>query len=334
MGKAPRPAMGGPNGYGIEEAARMLGNRAFDERKADLALIRVIANHNPRGRFTGEAAFDPEQLAALADSIRRHGDVLHPIIVRKAGAYYEIAAGERRFRAARLAGLTEVSVNVLELTDEEMITVALEENEHQQSVSKVDTILYKLTGIIEYAGLARENDGDRAAPQEESPEQRLYRRVRYRMVRLRDHPDAFPDDSPEGRLKTAIALYRAPTVHTLLRAWTSFLLLREEELDAVRSGLAEEAVLALLQLGERSERRTLLAQAREEKWTAPQMREAVKAVLQPPSPVHRRSIKDINDAVKKVRKHLKTLSADQQDALIGDVLAVIDARLGGERQDA
>ena len=82
--------------------------------------------------------FDPESLAALADSIRENG-LLQPILVRKtAGLRYEIIAGERRFRAAKLAGLTELPVTLVEADDRAAAKYALIENLQREDLSPLE----------------------------------------------------------------------------------------------------------------------------------------------------------------------------------------------------
>lgn len=71
--------------------------------------------------------FDDEELAELSDSIQQHG-VLQPILVRKHGTKYEIVAGERRYQASKLAGLTEIPVCIKEINDEDVFQLALIEN--------------------------------------------------------------------------------------------------------------------------------------------------------------------------------------------------------------
>src|ERR1700723_1159816 len=71
--------------------------------------------------------FHPERLQELANSIRANG-VIQPMIVRRAGARFQIVAGERRWRAAQLAGLTEVPVVIQEVADPQLLQIALIEN--------------------------------------------------------------------------------------------------------------------------------------------------------------------------------------------------------------
>src|SRR3989344_4039337 len=75
----------------------------------------------PRGQIL------PDTLVELAESIREHG-VLEPLIVAKTPAGYQIIAGERRWRAAKLAGLTRLSVIIRETTPQGMLEMAIVEN--------------------------------------------------------------------------------------------------------------------------------------------------------------------------------------------------------------
>ena len=79
--------------------------------------------------------FDDEALAELADSIAQHG-VLQPLLVRPiAGGGYQIVAGERRFRACRMAGVQEVPVVIRELSDGQVMELALIENLQREDLS-------------------------------------------------------------------------------------------------------------------------------------------------------------------------------------------------------
>jgi len=94
--------------------------------------------------------FDEKALAELADSISQHG-VLQPLIVRPiADGGYQIVAGERRWRASRMAGLTEVPVVIKELTDSETMEFALIENLQREDLSPVEEALGYKQLIEEY----------------------------------------------------------------------------------------------------------------------------------------------------------------------------------------
>ena len=98
-----------------------------------LPLQKVEPNPNqPRRRF------DEEELQSLADSIAEHG-ILQPLAVRAMeGGFYQIIAGERRWRAARLAGLKEVPVVVVEADDRTVMELALIENLQRQDLNPME----------------------------------------------------------------------------------------------------------------------------------------------------------------------------------------------------
>ena len=98
-----------------------------------LPLQKVEPNPNqPRRRF------DEEELQALSDSIAEHG-ILQPLAVRAMeGGFYQIIAGERRWRAARLAGLKEVPVVVVEADDRTVMELALIENLQRQDLNPME----------------------------------------------------------------------------------------------------------------------------------------------------------------------------------------------------
>ena len=82
--------------------------------------------------------FDEEALAELADSIREHG-IIQPLTVRKlSSGYYQIIAGERRWRAARLAGLTEIPAVVIEADDQKAAELALVENLQREDLNPME----------------------------------------------------------------------------------------------------------------------------------------------------------------------------------------------------
>ena len=87
--------------------------------------------------------FDEYALIELSESIKQHG-VLQPIIVQDKKGYYEIIAGERRWRAAKLAGLKEVPVIVKEFTDQEILEISLIENIQRENLNPIEeAIAYK-----------------------------------------------------------------------------------------------------------------------------------------------------------------------------------------------
>ena len=81
--------------------------------------------------------FDPKDLERMAKSVSRHG-VLQPVIVRKAGHGYQLICGERRWRAARLAGLSSISAVVTDVDDRDRLELALIENVQRADLNPIE----------------------------------------------------------------------------------------------------------------------------------------------------------------------------------------------------
>lgn len=101
--------------------------------------------------------FDPQKLEQLVDSVRKHG-VLENLLVRPLDQsnHYELVAGERRYRAAQEAGLTEVPVTVKSLNDTEALEVALIENLQREDLNPID----ETEGIIQLLSIYLDNTTD------------------------------------------------------------------------------------------------------------------------------------------------------------------------------
>ncbi len=122
-------------------ASRRTRKTVVKEEKKEpevLSLNQIEPNKNqPR------KAFEEESLKELADSIKQFG-VIQPLVVAKKDDYYEIIAGERRWRAAKMAGLKEVPVIIKEYKEEELVEVALIENIQREDLNPIEeAIAYK-----------------------------------------------------------------------------------------------------------------------------------------------------------------------------------------------
>lgn len=104
--------------------------------------------------------FNEEALTELADSISKHG-VLQPLLVRPlVGGGYQLIAGERRWRASRIAGLTEVPVVIKNLTDEEAAVISLIENLQREDLNPVEEA-YGFSELIKTFGLTQEEAAEK-----------------------------------------------------------------------------------------------------------------------------------------------------------------------------
>src|SRR5579871_3456346 len=118
----------------------LIGEPAGSGLPTALAVGQIQTNpYQPRKQF------DDDELIALSESIRNHG-VLQPLVVRKAGDAYQLIAGERRLRAAQLAGLAEVPVHVVTFDDQQVFEAALVENIQRSDLNPIE----KAQGFKEY----------------------------------------------------------------------------------------------------------------------------------------------------------------------------------------
>lgn len=109
-----------------------LGEETAEGSATGLPLSIIRFNEQQPRKY-----FDPVSLEDLAHSIRQKG-VLEPIIVRRAGEGYEVVAGERRTRAARLAGLEEIPAIVVDIDDREALEIAITENLQREDLNAVE----------------------------------------------------------------------------------------------------------------------------------------------------------------------------------------------------
>ena len=108
-----------------------------DEKTSETGEILVKINQVEPNREQPRKDFDEDSLMELADSIKQFG-ILQPLIVQKKKDYYEIIAGERRWRAAKLAGVKEVPVIIKEYTDQEIVEISLIENIQRENLNPIE----------------------------------------------------------------------------------------------------------------------------------------------------------------------------------------------------
>ena len=108
-----------------------------EEKTTENGQIMMKINDVEPNRDQPRKHFEEDALLELADSIKQFG-VLQPLIVQKRKDYYEIIAGERRWRAAKLAGVKEVPVIIKEYTDQEILEISLIENIQRENLNPIE----------------------------------------------------------------------------------------------------------------------------------------------------------------------------------------------------
>ncbi|MCI8777208.1 MAG: ParB/RepB/Spo0J family partition protein [Oscillospiraceae bacterium] len=110
----------------------------FDDNTTDtISSMTVRLSEIEPNRDQPRKVFNEESITSLAESIKEHG-MLQPILVRPFGSGYQIIAGERRWRAARMLGLSEVPVQIREMNDQQAMQIALIENLQRENLNPVE----------------------------------------------------------------------------------------------------------------------------------------------------------------------------------------------------
>ncbi len=144
--------MGKLKGLGRGLDALLGGEDSAAPPQGDLRMLKV--SQLAPGKYQPRSQIDSESLQELADSIRAQG-LMQPILVREVAGGYEIIAGERRWRAAQLAGLGEVPVLLREVGDAEVAAMALIENIQREDLNAIDEA-HGLHRLIEEFGMTHD----------------------------------------------------------------------------------------------------------------------------------------------------------------------------------
>ena len=132
-----------------------VNNETTDVSRETFVKVTQVEPNNGQPRRN----FNEDSLQELADSIKQHG-IIEPLIVQKKGNVYKIIAGERRWRAARIAGLKEIPVILKEYTDQEVFEIALIENIQREDLNPIEEALaYKK--LIDEFGLKQDDVANR-----------------------------------------------------------------------------------------------------------------------------------------------------------------------------
>ena len=234
------------------EAANDLSGLSVDTEKIQLP------QQQPR-RY-----FDPQKMEQLVQSVKEHG-ILEPLLVRPlANGNYELVAGERRYRAAREAGLLAVPVVVRELSDEEALALALIENLHREDLNPVE----ETEAILQLLTLKLRID----VPEVSSL---LYRMQNAVAGKITDNVIGNPEGEVVKEVFAGLGLME----------WESFtanrlplLRLPEEILEALRSGRIEYTkAKAIARVKDEAERKSLLSEAIASQLSLTQIKERLKA---------------------------------------------------------
>ena len=126
----------------------------LDEEMESASILNIELSLVEPNQGQPRKEFEKESLDELKDSIERYG-VIQPIVVRRKGEKYEIIAGERRWRAAKLAKLKEIPCIIKEVDDKESMKLALIENLQRENLNSIEEA-YAYNRLMEEYGLTQE----------------------------------------------------------------------------------------------------------------------------------------------------------------------------------
>ncbi len=197
-------------GKGID--ALIPGFTEADARGADFFFCALNQIHP--NRYQPRKHFDPAELAELAASIKTQG-VLQPLLVRADSVDYELIAGERRLRAAKLAGLTQVPVIVKDISDTELLQVAIVENIQREDLNPLEEA-DAYHRLMTQFDLTQDQTADRVGKS---------RSAVANLLRLRHLPDKIKASLANGRLRMghARALLAVDSPALMEKAWQTII---------------------------------------------------------------------------------------------------------------
>ena len=209
--KRKKLALGRGLGALIPETLPMESDASAAQEKSYLECDVDLIQPN---RFQPRSHFGEEELAQLSESIRTQG-VLQPILVRKLEMGYELVVGERRLRAAKLAGLAKVPVVIKDVSNAEMLEMAIVENIQRENLNPIEEAEAYHRLILEF-GLTQEQAAGRVGKS---------RSAVANFLRLRQLPDPIKESITDGRLSMghARALLGADNATHQHAAWRAII---------------------------------------------------------------------------------------------------------------
>jgi ParB family chromosome partitioning protein len=212
--------------------------------------------------------FDPQAMQSLVESVKSEG-ILQPLLVRPVGEKYEVIAGERRYRAAQEAALTEVPVTVREMTDDQAVQYALIENLQREDLNPVE----ETEGLLNLLALRLGCDSAEVAS-------KLYRMENEAKGKITRNVSGKEETETIGQV---FASFGRMNWQSFVRTRLPLLKLPANILDALRAGRLEYTkAKAIAQIKDEAERKALLEDAIASSLSLSQIKERVKAA-QPPS---------------------------------------------------
>ena len=145
----------------VKTSSPVKKNSNDEKKEKSNGYVMVKISEVEPNREQPRKDFDEDALLELSDSIKQYG-IIQPLLVQRRDGFYEIIAGERRWRAAKLAGLKEVPVNIKDYSEQEMVEVSLIENIQRENLNPIEEAMaYKR--LIEEFNLKQDELAERVS---------------------------------------------------------------------------------------------------------------------------------------------------------------------------
>lgn len=161
----------------------------FNDQAQKNEILNVPVEKIEPSRYQPRIQFDEEKLKELSESIKQNG-LIQPLTVRKLSDHYELIAGERRYRACRMAGFQEIPCYVMSPTDDQAAQMALVENIQRQDLSAIEEAK-SYTQIMKQAHLSQEQLASKVGKSQSAIANK---------IRLLNLPDDIQDGVVQGKI--------------------------------------------------------------------------------------------------------------------------------------
>jgi len=289
------------------ERSRLKNVALFAEVEESSVPSTVTLEKITRPQTQPRRYFDPQAMQSLVESIKLDG-ILQPLLVRPVGEKYELVAGERRYKAAQEAGITEVPVTVRALTDEQAVQYALTENLQREDLNPVEEV----EGILQLLALKLGTDQS-AVISLLNKIAKMKRGLADNVVRPEEQQIVAEVFTALGRLSPeSFRTHRLPLLN-----------LPDNILEALRRGQIEYTkAKEIAKLESESERQALLEEASAQSLTLSQIRSRLKAVY---PPTERAPLQTRMEATYKLAKKTKVWDNPNKRNKLESLLAELEA---------
>ena len=271
--------------------------------------------------------FDQKELQKLAYDLQKNGQI-QPLVVRPSHESFEIVVGERRYRAAKLAGINEVKVDIRNLTDNEAQFLSLSENLQRQDLNVFEEVL----GYLQLLLLLLENEEAFLSFKEKSEEEidtvaRMLKRYNNELSsRIPREKHIIKGSVLEERINEVLNSQSSPSPQSFTNNKLPILDLPEDILNVLKTGKVEYTKAKVIaNLKDSVQRQSLLSDTLEHSLTLSQIKAKIKNLKKVPE-----EKTDFGPRLRNVQRALKKITSEQESR-VSEILKELELLLGLEK---